>query len=357
MNSRRFKKQLLSQSTTRQIPRENAFKTSKMATKSAPAAGAVRASSSKNSQAPAHITSRTSNTPSSITTTSNEQLIFEKKNTDLLHIPRNYRVQKRPIPRAPVASPYAGSHVPKIVYISSKTPFMSAVKRVQKLLRLAERRAMTPVIEGRQARKQNSQQQRNGNRAGWRGGEGDKNILEKCQQKLRQDKVLVKATGRAIEKALEVGKWFELGKGGDDEYEVVVKTGTVCVVDDIVEEEGLEDEDKDEDHDEDKDTVMNNDNHDTTAASTENNLDVESGNDATTGNEGNDEGKEESKDVPPLQGSSENTTTESKNQRRRRRKRERVQQQRLNAFKDEDGDPPESRTRWVNMVEIAINLK
>ncbi|OKL60764.1 hypothetical protein UA08_04273 [Talaromyces atroroseus] len=243
------------------------------------------------------------------TATSNP-LSFKKQNTDLVHIPRNYRIQKRPIPHAPIASPYAGNTVAKLVYVSSRTPFMSAVKKVQKLLRTAERRAMMPLIDERQQRKNNK------NRAYGQESSGPSSttaakVLGKCQQRLREDKVLVKATGRAIEKALEVGRWFETGKGkAEDEYEVEVRTGSVCVVDDILEDDGEVDNNEDEDV--------------------------------------KDAGEEKEKTDKP---------SESKNQRRRRRKRERIQQQRLSAFKDEDGEPPESRTRWVNMVEIAINIK
>jgi ribonuclease P/MRP protein subunit POP7 len=249
------------------------------------------------------------------TTTTSKNLPFKKQNTNLVHIPRNYRIQKRPIPHAPIASPYAGNKVAKLVYVSSKTPFMSAVKRVQKLLRMAERRAMMPVIDGRQQRRNHHHHHHN---KGYRKEEA--HVLEKCQQRLREDKVLVKATGRAIEKALEVGRWFEMGKGkAEDEYEVEVRTGSVCVVDDIVEGDDKVGDDEDDDEKKDED--------------------------------GNERGKAE-KDT-----AEGNEKTESKNQSRRRRKRERIRQQRLDAFQDEDGEPPESRTRWINMVEIAINIK
>jgi ribonuclease P/MRP protein subunit POP7 len=272
-------------------------------------------------------------TTTTTTTTTLKNLTFEKKNTHLLHIPSQpnapkYRIEKRPIPRAPVASPYAGSTVPKIVYVSSKTPFMSAVKRVQKLLRFAERRAMTPLIGKRRHSHHHHQQQ---HRAG---GKGD--VLEKCQQRLREDKVLVKATGRAIEKALSVGKWFEEGKGGGgEEYEVLVRTGSVCVVDDIVEEDGEDHEDNDE---EEKEEAKGDIDPDITMTNATDNTNEDP---STNKEEAEEKGEKE----------------ESKNQRRRRRKRERIREQRLKAFVDEDGETPESRTRWVNMVEIAINMK
>ncbi|EED20194.1 conserved hypothetical protein [Talaromyces stipitatus ATCC 10500] len=264
------------------------------------------------------MTTTTPAAPSSTTPkTTLSTLTFEKNsNTKFLHIPSNiknkkYRIEKRPIPRTPVASPYAGARVPKIVYVGTKTPFMSAVKRVEKLLRLAERRAMGPVIGSRRSY--------NNNQTAGRGKGGE--VLEKCQRRLGEDKVLVKATGRAIERALSVGRWFEEGKGGGGgiEYEVVVRTGSVCVVDDIVEEELQDDEKKEEE----KDVSMTN---------TDENPEMSS--------EEKREGKEE-----------------SKHQRRRRRRRERIREQRLKAFRDEDGETPESRTRWVNMVEIAISMK
>ncbi|GAM41297.1 hypothetical protein TCE0_042f14318 [Talaromyces pinophilus] len=282
--------------------------------------------------------------PSTTTTTSISNLTFEKKNTHLLHIPskassdgnnnankKTYRIEKRPIPRAPIASPYAGSHVPKTVYISSKTPFMSAVKRVQKLLRLAERRAMAPLMGGKGKRRQTN------HHAGRTGGD----VLEKCQQRLREEKVLVKATGRAIEKAVSVGRWFEEGKGGGgEEFEVVVRTGSVCVVDDIVEEDASTHDEENEEEGEgggsiDPDITMSMTTTTTANSSTSTQQDP-----TQQDKEPEKEGKEE-----------------SKNQRRRRRKRERIREQRLKAFVDEDGETPESRTRWVNMVEIAINMK
>ncbi|KAJ5156062.1 hypothetical protein N7492_008865 [Penicillium capsulatum] len=166
-----------------------------------------------------------------------QKLQFEKKNQDLVKLPKcllplppsagiyherltpgptDAQVEKRPIPHAPIASPYAGASVPKIVYVSTGTPFMSAVKRVQKLLRQAEKRATASISleDTRTTEKQKISQ------------------LAKVSE-LREE-VFVKATGRAIEKALNVGKWFE---GKETEYAVRVTTGSVLVVDDVVENE------------------------------------------------------------------------------------------------------------------------
>lgn len=188
---------------------------------------------------------------------------------------------------------------------------------------------MAPLMGGKGKRRQTN------HHAGRTGGD----LLEKCQQRLREEKVLVKATGRAIEKAVSVGRWFEEGKGGGgEEFEVVVRTGSVCVVDDIVEEDASTHDEENEEEGEgggsiDPDITMSMTTTTTANSSTSTQQDKE------PEKEGK-EGKEE-----------------SKNQRRRRRKRERIREQRLKAFVDEDGETPESRTRWVNMVEIAINMK
>ncbi|KAE8325696.1 Rpp20 subunit of nuclear RNase MRP and P-domain-containing protein [Aspergillus sergii] len=145
-------------------------------------------------------------------------LNFEKKNKDMLKLPKHAGIQKRPIPHAPIASPYAGSSVPKVVYISSNTPFMSAVKRVQKFLQQAEKRATASV-------NLSSSKKRDRERLA---------EIARGNESLKKEEVFVKATGRAIEKALRVGKWFE---ERESEYAVRVETGSVLVVDDVVEDE------------------------------------------------------------------------------------------------------------------------
>ncbi|KAI5287958.1 hypothetical protein KEM54_005589 [Ascosphaera aggregata] len=143
-----------------------------------------------------------------------EGLLFEKKNQELLRIPKNARISKRPIPHPPPSNPYAGSNAPKIVYVSSRTPFMSAVKRVQKLLRRAETRATAKVDLGRGV------------------GETQKiKQLVAATEDLAGECVYIKATGRAIEKVVNIGEWFQ----ERNEYTVNTKTGTVMVVDDIIE--------------------------------------------------------------------------------------------------------------------------
>ncbi|KAJ5294125.1 hypothetical protein PENANT_c009G08826 [Penicillium antarcticum] len=205
------------------------------------------------------------------------KLQFEKKNKDLVKLPKYATVEKRPIPHAPVASPYAGASVPKIVYVSSSTPFMSAVKRIQKLLLQAEKRA-TANINLEDTRKNEKQK-----------------LAELANISSKREEIFVKATGRAIEKALNVGKWFE---EKETEYSVRVKTGSVIVVDDVV-----EDEDKKEQE---------------------------------------EQKRQRQEEQPPA--------SESKSAAKKRKRQ-------AAAAVNPDAEIPESRTRWVKMVEVAVSLK
>ena len=95
---------------------------------------------------------------------------------------------------------------------------MSAVKRVQKFLQQAEKRATASV-------NLSSSKKRDRERLA---------EIARGNESLKKEEVFVKATGRAIEKALRVGKWFE---ERESEYVVRVETGSVLVVDDVVEDE------------------------------------------------------------------------------------------------------------------------
>lgn len=191
---------------------------------------------------------------------------------------------------------------------------MSAAKRVQKLLRQAEKRATAAAsaITDKNQKLMTDKERRA--------------LLVQSQEKLEREKVYIKATGRAIEKALSVGRWFEQKS---EEYAVQVRTGSVMVVDDIVEDEeakkrelAREGQQQQQQQQDDEDTAMQ-----------------EAGPSA-----------DQQPSTHPPAAESKTTATESRNKRRRRRKKER-------RMISADEELPESRTRWVNMVEIAVNLK
>ncbi|KAL2223165.1 Rpp20 subunit of nuclear RNase MRP and P-domain-containing protein [Thermoascus aurantiacus ATCC 26904] len=245
-----------------------------------------------------------------------KELHFEKKNKDLLRLPKYARIKKRPIPHPPAASPYAGPSVPKVVYVSTKTPFMSAAKRVQKLLRHAERRATAGVDigNGRMSEKERIARMAQG------------------QENLKREEVFIKATGRAIEKALSVGRWFEQRA---DEYAVRVKTGSVLVVDDIEEDEEekrrlIEQEQKEKQKQEQQQQQQGQEGE------------VPSSTTTTT--------TTKSTDTEQQQQQPDSTAPSSKSASKKRKRR-------AKSTVSTDAELPETRTRWVNMVEIAVTLK
>lgn len=171
---------------------------------------------------------------------------------------------------------------------------MSAVKRVQKLLRQAEKRA-TANISLEDSRKTEQQK-----------------LAELAKVAEKREEVFVKATGRAIEKALNVGKWFEEKEA---EYSVRVKTGSVLVVDDVVEDE--EKKERELQKQQREETVQQN-------------------------------GLQESKQNPEEQADSQNSASKGA---------AKIKKKRPASAISEGTELPESRTRWVKMVEVAVTLK
>jgi ribonuclease P/MRP protein subunit POP7 len=225
------------------------------------------------------------------------ELKFEKKNKLQPRLPPNTTIQRRPLNHAPIASPYAGASVQKVVYVSRATPLMAAVKRVKKLLTHIEKRAMQDVDITR-------------------GKEGLKKLAAASEALgTNGEEVVIKASGRAIERALKVGEWFK-SKEGELACKVEVRTGSLQVVDDLVEAQGEEEDVVEEVAD---------------AAET----DVEKAAIAPK--------------TPPQEDDSEQKVEQKGKKRRKRGKRKR-------AMYDKD-DMPEARIRWINTVEVAISLK
>jgi ribonuclease P/MRP protein subunit POP7 len=121
-----------------------------------------------------------------------------------------------------------------VVYISAKTPFLSAVKRVERLLALANKRLVQSATTlARQNRKQNSKRGH-----GARDEDEILAIAEEAEQQRRNntknggvgEEVLLKGTGKAVQKVLELGLWFQQR---EDQYVVKLTTGSVGAIDDI----------------------------------------------------------------------------------------------------------------------------
>lgn len=209
---------------------------------------------------------------------------------------------------------------------------MSAAKRVQKLLVHAERRALNAAGISLAASTPPS------------GGGGNErrrlNQLADSSEALAHERVYVKATGRAIDKAMRLAAWFE----EKAEYATTVRTGAVAVVDDIVEDEEAREEE------EEKAKKLE-------ASQTEGIVA-----DMAVDNVGEAEAKdgpscaaEASADATSQNQNQDLAQGQDQNQNQKPKKRKRNNKKKLAL--DADGELLESRTRYVNMVEVAIMLK
>lgn len=198
---------------------------------------------------------------------------------------------------------------------------MAAVKRVRKLLDQAEKRNLQ--------------------REGVLGtGKRTGNIAAAAQTKsrIKQEEVLVKGSGRAIEQAAKVGEWFKR-HAEDGGWLVDVRAGSVKVIDDIVEDSSTKVEKLQTGCDEDEnisqsETVRHPAEKDHIHAPKENG-------DHKLGNGDNSsEGDEHASHAVE-------TAPKQKAPRHNKRKR---------SIYDAD-DVPEARTRFIHAVEIVVSLK
>lgn len=134
-------------------------------------------------------------------------------------IPPDAHIQKRAIVRPPIPSPYANSSKQKVVYVSTHTPFIPAVKRVRGLLEQAEKRAVGPLNLLQGSKGNDRQKLRKLTES-----------VEKTKDGKAKEEVVLKATGRAIERVLSFGLYFQ----GQADCVVRIRTGGIGVVDDIV---------------------------------------------------------------------------------------------------------------------------
>ncbi|TAQ91320.1 hypothetical protein B7494_g327 [Chlorociboria aeruginascens] len=122
----------------------------------------------------------------------------------------NQRIQKRPLMHPPITSLNASKDTPHIIYVSAASPFIAVVKRVQKAVEKMEKRTVEVSIANgalKEEAKGKSMQK----------GEGGGGVL-------------LKGTGRAIEKVLKIALWFQ----GQEKFDVKLRMSDVGTVDDVV---------------------------------------------------------------------------------------------------------------------------
>jgi ribonuclease P/MRP protein subunit POP7 len=155
----------------------------------------------------------------------------------LTRLPPSQKIQKRPLLHPAIASARTSAQTQKIIYVSSNSPFISTIKRIRKYLVQIESRASAshPISLSKDGAGKVLKGIEAGIRSGMGKGEGD----GKGEKGVRDEEVIVKATGKAIERCLQVGLWAIQ----QEDLRVEVRTSSVGAVDDVVEkgdEEGGE---------------------------------------------------------------------------------------------------------------------
>jgi ribonuclease P/MRP protein subunit POP7 len=191
---------------------------------------------------------------------------------------------------------------------------MSAAKRVQKLLRQAEKRSTSKIDLANTKISEKEKLER----------------VAQAHESLKKEAVYIKATGRAIDRAMSIGKWFQ---DKDEEYEIQVETGSVLVVDDIVvDADSNEVREQDEKADEGSDSKGK---------------EMDEGTEGKDENNATDASNQRTTDAERDTTKGEKPTVPSRKKRKRNSK----------AKASPGVEPPESRTRYVNSVNIAVTLK
>ncbi|PSN70430.1 hypothetical protein BS50DRAFT_312430 [Corynespora cassiicola Philippines] len=176
--------------------------------------------------------------------------------TKMPKLPNNCSISKRPLHHPAPPTPFSASASQKTLYLTASSPFIPAIKRTRRLLAEISARARqsassssssssSSFTHGRTPRRrQQPPLQANGRLAP---ADVEREIADESAHKASPgagnacggEEVYVKATGRAIPRALEVGNWFQ----GEDDCRVRVEMGSVRAVDDVEVEEGGNEED------------------------------------------------------------------------------------------------------------------
>lgn len=149
--------------------------------------------------------------------------------TKLPRLPTSQKISKRPLLHPPIASHRTGSSTEKVIYLSASSPFIATIKRVRTYLSAIEIRAAGPIPLHsnhrtlRAAIEKGVDAARTSTGRNGKGGEGG-------------EEVILKATGKAIEKLLRVALYFEKEEG----VGVRLRTGSVGAIDDVLDQEGAE---------------------------------------------------------------------------------------------------------------------
>ncbi|KAJ4358421.1 uncharacterized protein N0V89_003004 [Didymosphaeria variabile] len=148
-------------------------------------------------------------------------------------LPPNAAIAKRPLHHPAIPAPFASLEHPKILYISHSTPFIPTVKRIRRLLlEISKRQVQSQASQISRQRRQGRNRKPLAPNGRLAPEDVEREIAEEGKDErgdVGGEKVYVKATGRAIERALRFGVHFQ----GESDCTVRVETGSVMAVDDI----------------------------------------------------------------------------------------------------------------------------
>ncbi|PMD15112.1 hypothetical protein NA56DRAFT_664244 [Hyaloscypha hepaticicola] len=165
---------------------------------------------------------------------------LSKPHKKLPRLPPTQKIQKRPLLHPPIASPRTGSSTPKEIYVSASSPFISTIKRVRTYLSQIESRAAGKITLSSAHKNHHAHIktaiQKGVEKARGGGGEDGGNGKGGKRGRGGGEEVVLKATGKAIERLLQVALFFEEEEG----VKVEIRTGSVGAVDDVVEKDGGE---------------------------------------------------------------------------------------------------------------------
>ncbi|KAF3040298.1 hypothetical protein E8E12_006665 [Didymella heteroderae] len=158
------------------------------------------------------------------------------KPTKRPQLPPNATISKRPLVRPAIPTPFASSDSPKVLYITRTTPFIPACKRIRSLLSQIQKRATQSSTEGRGRGPRGKGRGRLEANGRLSAQDVEASIAAEAGRKgkaagvgIGGEEVYLKATGRAIPRALELGVKFQ----GDDDCRVRVEMGSVKAIDDV----------------------------------------------------------------------------------------------------------------------------
>jgi ribonuclease P/MRP protein subunit POP7 len=157
------------------------------------------------------------------------------KRQKLPPLPAEVTVTRRPIHHPAIPTPYHSSDSPKTLYIKHRSPFIPTLKRIRRLLSEIAKRHQQSVSASHHPANRSKQSKPLAANGRLNPADVEKDIVEGSREEessgtgIGDEEVFLKATGRAIERALAFGCHFQ----GEDDCRVRVEMGSVQAIDDL----------------------------------------------------------------------------------------------------------------------------